>query len=322
MSEFDKKISQLTAGNDAQATDQFVVARGSGNNKIAGTDVAAAATKLGTLTSLAVAGDATITGGSLGLSGNMSKPAWTTSGVRYKNTTATLTDTTSSGTVATAYTNVFGGNTIAATNSTVFTDYASTFIDVPAAGTNVTLTNRWALALGGGLRTSGQSLSGSQAQSLIDASATWNTTGTPTAVKVNVTDTASNAASLLADLQVGGSSVFSVNKGGRASTTGYALASGGIITDATTSRTLSATDNGKVLYFTSSSAITVTTATGLGAGFSCLIVQGGTGQVTVNQGSSTTRVSFGSYTKTAGQYALINVVCPVADTFVLGGQLA
>lgn len=102
----------------------------------------------------------------------------------------------------------------------------------------------------------------------------------------------------------------------------YRLKSTGIITDATTSRTLSATDNGKVLYFTSSSAITVTTATGLGAGFSCLIVQGGTGQVTVNQGSSTTRVSFGSYTKTAGQYALINVVCPVADTFILGGQLA
>ncbi len=46
----DLKISQLTDGGDAQATDEFVVARSTDNRKITATDVAAAATKLGTVT--------------------------------------------------------------------------------------------------------------------------------------------------------------------------------------------------------------------------------------------------------------------------------
>lgn len=60
----------------------------------------------------------------------------------------------------------------------------------------------------------GYSLTGSDASSLFDVSGTWNTTGTPTLLKANVTDTASNAASLLLDLQVGGTSRFGVTKGG------------------------------------------------------------------------------------------------------------
>jgi hypothetical protein len=61
----------------------------------------------------------------------------------------------------------------------------------------------------------GQSLTGTQATSLVDLATTWlSTTGTPTAIKLNVTDTASNAASKLMDLQVGLVSVFSVSKTG------------------------------------------------------------------------------------------------------------
>jgi hypothetical protein len=52
----------------------------------------------------------------------------------------------------------------------------------------------------------------------MDLAGTWNTSGTPTLIKANVTDTASNAASLLMDLQTntGGAptSRFSVSKGG------------------------------------------------------------------------------------------------------------
>jgi hypothetical protein len=58
------------------------------------------------------------------------------------------------------------------------------------------------------------SLTGSSTQSMVNLAGTWNTTGAPTAIKANITDTASNAASLLMDLQVGGSSKFSVTKGG------------------------------------------------------------------------------------------------------------
>jgi hypothetical protein len=61
---------------------------------------------------------------------------------------------------------------------------------------------------------SGQSLTGSQATSLLDLATTWNTTGTPTAIQLNVTDTASNAASQLVNLRVGGTSLFNIDKAG------------------------------------------------------------------------------------------------------------
>lgn len=104
--------------------------------------------------------------------------------------------------------------------------------------------------------------------------------------------------------------------------TKFLIDSSCIITDATTSRTLSSGDNGKVLYFTSSSAITVTTASGLGAGFSCLIIAGGSGQITIVQGASTTRVNRSSQYKSAGQYAEISILCPVANTFIIAGDTA
>jgi hypothetical protein len=61
-----------------------------------------------------------------------------------------------------------------------------------------------------------ESGSGSLAVGIVDLAQTWNTTGTPTAIKLNVTDTASNANSILMDLQVGGSSRFKVEKSGAA----------------------------------------------------------------------------------------------------------
>ena len=64
------------------------------------------------------------------------------------------------------------------------------------------------------LAVTGYSLTGSNASSLIDLAGTWNTSGTPTALKLNVTDTASNAASLLLDLQVGSASIAKIDKTG------------------------------------------------------------------------------------------------------------
>ena len=104
--------------------------------------------------------------------------------------------------------------------------------------------------------------------------------------------------------------------------TAFLIDSSCIVTDATTSRTLSASDNGKVLYFTSGSAISVTTASGLGAGFSCLLIAGGAGQITIVQGASTTRVNRSSQYKSAGQYAEISILCPVANTFIIAGDTA
>lgn len=64
------------------------------------------------------------------------------------------------------------------------------------------------------LAVSGYALTGANAQSLFDMTGTWNTSGAPTAIKLNVTDTASDAASKLLDLQVGGTSKMSVKKDG------------------------------------------------------------------------------------------------------------
>lgn len=92
-----------------------------------------------------ITGNTTVSSGSFGLSGNISAAAWTTAGIRYANVAATLTDTTSSGTVANAYTDLWGGNTIAASSATVFTNYYTATFKNPTAGTNVTMTNKAAI---------------------------------------------------------------------------------------------------------------------------------------------------------------------------------
>lgn len=98
------------------------------------------------------------------------------------------------------------------------------------------------------------------------------------------------------------------------------ILTGVIVTEAGASRTLSATDNGKIIYCTSGSAVTITCAAGLGAGFNVTIIQGGAGKVTVAAGGQTL-VSYSSLFSTIGQYAVISLISPVADTFVAAGNL-
>lgn len=102
--------------------------------------------------------------------------------------------------------------------------------------------------------------------------------------------------------------------------TGYELLAGGILTESGTTRTLSATDNGKVIYCTSGSAVTINCAASLGAGFSCTIIQAGAGKVTV-AANGQTLVSYSNLYSAMGQYAVISALCPVADTFLLAGNL-
>lgn len=115
-------------------------------------------------------------------------------------------------------------------------------------------------------------------------------------------------------------SVTNLTSGKTVPATGYTLEAAGIITESGTSRTLSATDNGKVIYCTSGSAVTINCASGLGAGFSCTIIQGGAGKVTVAPNSQTL-VSYSSLFSTMGQYAVISLIAPVANTFVAAGNL-
>lgn len=158
-------------------------------------------------------GTLTVSGAPLVLSGNISAASWGLNGLKLKGGGSTLTDTSGAGTVATGATNVLGGNTIAATNTRTITDYYTAYINTATAGTNVTLTNKWALGLGGSLQIAAGTFTA--AQSALDISQTWNNAGvTFTGLKFNVTDTASSASSLLMDLQVGGSSKFKFDKAG------------------------------------------------------------------------------------------------------------
>lgn len=93
-----------------------------------------------------------------------------------------------------------------------------------------------------------------------------------------------------------------------------------VVTESGTSRTLSASDMQKIIYCTSSSAVTINCASGLGAGFNVTIIQGGTGKVTVAPNGQTL-VSYSSLFSTMGQYAVISLVAPVANTFVAAGNL-
>jgi hypothetical protein len=100
----------------------------------------------------------------------------------------------------------------------------------------------------------------------------------------------------------------------------FQLSADGIVAETGTSRTLSASDDGKVIYCTNGSAVTITCATGLGKGFTCTIIQGGAGKVTVAAGTATLN-SYSGLLSTMGQYAVISLISPVADEFIAAGNL-
>jgi hypothetical protein len=116
-----------------------------------------------------------------------------------------------------------------------------------------------------------------------------------------------------------GSGTVTTLQGTSASFQRYALSS--LTTISGTSHTLVSTNNGAVLRFTSASAVTVTIPTGLGAAFSCSIIQEGTGQITITPDAGVTRNAFGGATKTAGQYAVATLIAAASNTFILGGQV-
>lgn len=94
-----------------------------------------------------------------------------------------------------------------------------------------------------------------------------------------------------------------------------------VVDNATTSITLADADNNTVIRCTSSSAITITIPSTLAAGFSCMAIQSGTGQITIVAGGGSTLQSFGSLVKTAGQYAPASIVRVASATYNLSGNL-
>ena len=87
-----------------------------------------------------------------------------------------------------------------------------------------------------------------------------------------------------------------------------------------TSKTLAATDNGTVIVCSSGSAISISVSSGasLPAGFNCMIVQNGAGQVTFSASGTTLNARNGL--KTAGQYAMMTLVHLGSNVFVVSGD--
>jgi hypothetical protein len=87
-----------------------------------------------------------------------------------------------------------------------------------------------------------------------------------------------------------------------------------------TSKTLAATDNGTVIVCSSGSATSISVSSGasLPAGFNCMIVQNGAGQVAFSASGTTLNARNGL--KTAGQYAMMTIVHLGSNVFVVSGD--
>jgi hypothetical protein len=111
------------------------------------------------------------------------------------------------------------------------------------------------------------------------------------------------------------------NLTGGSSTSSKLSGFGASISTKASAYTLTASDNGTVISFTSATAVTLTIPTGLPDGFNCMVVQQGTGQVTL-AGSGLTPISRNSYTKTIGQYALATILHMGSNVVIISGELS
>lgn len=94
-----------------------------------------------------------------------------------------------------------------------------------------------------------------------------------------------------------------------------------VIDNAATAITLSNSDNNKIVRCTASAAVTLTVPSTLDSGFSCMVIQAGTGQVTFQADSGATLNSFGNLLKTAGQHAPVSLIRVAAGIYNLSGNL-
>jgi hypothetical protein len=94
-----------------------------------------------------------------------------------------------------------------------------------------------------------------------------------------------------------------------------------IADNSATAITLADTDNNRVIRCTASSAVTITVPSTLAAGFSCMVIQAGTGRVTFVAGSGATINSFGNLLATAGQHAPASLMRLASGVYNLSGNL-
>ena len=87
------------------------------------------------------------------------------------------------------------------------------------------------------------------------------------------------------------------------------------------SYTLSSADNGKVVILNNASTITLNVPYFFVV-FNCMILQKGAGQVTLTINGTTTNIyNRYNFTKTAGQYSILTLVCTEANKYVASGDM-
>jgi len=160
----------------------------------------------------------------------------------------------------------------------------------------------------------------------VDAAGTDNSTdvtltGTPDYITISGQVITRNQIDLSADVtgSLPHTSVSGLGTAATSASTDFSPAFFTIVSETTTSRTLSNSDNGKVIVCSNSAATTVTIPSGLTSGFGCTVVQNGTGVVSI-EGSGATVYGFGNKTATAGQYGSINVYNVGTNAYVLEGD--
>ena len=104
--------------------------------------------------------------------GNLSQTSWSTTGIAFRNLASTFTDTTSTGTQAAKYVNIFDAPIVNHTNSVTVTDFVNLYVAAPTSGTNTTATNSWALLSNGRIKATGIDLQGANANTVISPTGT------------------------------------------------------------------------------------------------------------------------------------------------------
>lgn len=92
-----------------------------------------------------------------------------------------------------------------------------------------------------------------------------------------------------------------------------------VINEQSAGFTLGNADNGKIIVINSSSAQTITVPS-LSVGFNCMIVQRGTGQVTIAASGVAINNRYG-FNKTAGQHSILTLVCIASGIYISSGDM-
>ena len=109
--------------------------------------------------------------------------------------------------------------------------------------------------------------------------------------------------------------------GGNTASSTIAGFSANINAQSGTTYTLASTDNGKILNFTNSTAGTITLPSTLPAGFNCMVLQNGAGQLTFT-GSGVTVNNRNAFNKSAGQYSIVTILYVSSTVAITSGEMS